>query len=67
LLHEKYALEAAITGLAQRVRKGGILLSADRFHAGWRRIVPLFELRRLFAKNGLHCIDLAEGVGGIRT
>jgi len=67
LLHENHALEAAVTGLAKRVKKGGILLAADRFHAGWRRVIPLSDLKLLFVKHGLRCIDLAEGLGGIRT
>jgi SAM-dependent methyltransferase len=67
LLHENSALEAAVAGLAQRVKKGGILLAADRFHDGWRRVIPHSELKRLFAKHGIRCIDLTEGVGGIKT
>jgi hypothetical protein len=67
LLHEKSVLEAAVAGLVQRVKKGGILLAADRFHAGWRRVVPLSELKLLFTKHGIRCIGLAEGIGGIRT
>lgn len=67
LLHEVNALEAAVKGLAQRVKKEGILLAADRFHAGWRRKIPLTELKLLFEKHGLRLINLPEGVGGIRT
>jgi len=67
LLHEFNALEAAVKGLAQRVKKEGILLAADRFHAGWRRVIPSAELKLLFAKHGLRLINLPEGIGGIRT
>jgi len=67
LLHKKDVLEAAVKGLVRRVKKGGILLAADRFHAGWRRVIPLTELKRLLEKHGIGTIDLPEGVGGIRT
>lgn len=67
LLNEHNALETAVKGLAQRVKKEGILLAADRFHAGWRRVIPFAELKMLFEKHGLRLIDLAEGIGGIKT
>jgi len=67
LLHEHSHLEAAVKGLVRRVKKGGLLLAADRFHGGWRRVIPLDELRLLFVKHGIRLVDLPEGVGGIRT
>jgi len=67
LLCEKKALEAAVKGLVRRVKKGGILLAADRFHSGWRRVIPLTELKCIFEKQGILLLDLPEGVGGIRT
>lgn len=67
LLHEKSALEAAVSGLAQRIKKGGIILAADRFHGGWRRVTPLAGIQRLFEKQGMRPIDLPEGIGAIRS
>jgi hypothetical protein len=67
LLHEQSALDAAVGWLALRLKKGGILLAADRFHAGWRRVIPLAELKSLFVRHGIRCLELPEGVGGIRT
>jgi len=67
LLHEHARLEAAVKALVGRVTKGGLLLAADRFHDGWRRVVPLDELKLLFVKYGIRLVDLPEGVGGIRT
>jgi SAM-dependent methyltransferase len=67
LLHERWSLEASVRGLAQRVKSGGIILAADRFHAGWRKIIPLDELKLLFGKHGIRIMNLPEGVGGIRT
>jgi len=67
LLQERLSLETAVKGLAQRVKAKGIILAADRFHAGWRRVIPLTELKLLFEKHGIRLIDLPEGIGGIRT
>lgn len=66
LMHEISALETAVKGLVQRLKKEGILLAADRFHNGWRKKVPLTELKRIFEKHGLRLFDLPEGIGGIR-
>lgn len=67
LLHDSNALEAAVNGLVQRVKKGGILLAADRFHAGWRRVIPLEVIDKLLSRCGVRVMRLTEGVGGIRT
>jgi chemotaxis methyl-accepting protein methylase len=67
LLHEQSALDAAVKGLALRLKKGGILLAADRFHAGWRRVIPLNELKLLFVRHGVRLISSPEGISGIRT
>ncbi len=67
LLHEITALEAAVKGLAQRLKKGGIILAADRFHSGWRRVIPLSKLELLFVEHGIRLMELPEGIGGIRT
>lgn len=66
LLHERNALETAVQGLIRKVKKGGILLAADRFHGGWRRKIPLNELGLLCTQHGLRLLDLPEGIGGIR-
>jgi SAM-dependent methyltransferase len=67
LLYENNSLDAVIKGLAQRLKKGGILLAADRFHAGWRRVIPLNELKLLFVRHGVRLISSPEGISGIRT
>jgi len=66
LLHEPNALDEAVKGLAQRVKKGGILLAADKFHAGWRRSIPHDQLKSYLVKHGIRLMNLPEGIGGIR-
>lgn len=66
LLHEYIALETAIDGLVRRLKKGGILLAANRFHAGWHRITPPDQLKLFFVQHGIRLIEMPEGIGGIR-
>ena len=67
LLHEAAQLERAIGALASRLAPGGVLLAADRFHAGWRLRVPADRLRSLMRAHGLVPLEIAEGVGGWKT
>lgn len=66
LLHEQTALDTAIKGLVRRLKKGGILLAADRFHAGWRRVTPLDQLKLFFVQHGIRLFEMPEGIGGIK-
>ncbi|GFO53502.1 hypothetical protein GMSM_05090 [Geomonas sp. Red276] len=66
LLHEENELARAVHGLAERVAPGGVLLAADRFHAGWRRQVPLEMLKGMLVKEGLELMEVKEGIGGRR-
>jgi len=64
LLHDPAELERAIGALAARLAPGGVLLAADRFHAGWRLRVPADKLRSLMQEHGLVPLEIGEGVGG---
>ena len=67
LLHEPEELARAIGGLASRLAPGGMLLAADRFHAGWRLRVPAGQLRALMQAHGLEPLEVPEGIGGIKS
>jgi SAM-dependent methyltransferase len=67
LLHEPAGLERAIGALASRLAPGGVLLAADRFHAGWRLQVPAKKLRALMRAHGLVPLEIDEGVAGQKT
>ncbi|WP_224983916.1 chemotaxis protein CheR [Geomonas agri] len=67
LLHEPADLAAAFAGLAARLAPGGLLLAADRFHAGWRLRVPRETLIAQMRSHGLDPIEVPEGVGGIKA
>uniref|UniRef100_C6E9K3 Chemotaxis protein CheR n=1 Tax=Geobacter sp. (strain M21) TaxID=443144 RepID=C6E9K3_GEOSM len=64
LLHDEAGLTAAFAGLAQRLLPGGVLLAADRFHAGWRMRVPAERLCALMEDYGLTPIEVPEGIAG---
>jgi len=67
LLHEPGELSAAVGSLASRLAPGGVLLAADRFHAGWRQRVPVQALRALMRENGLSPLEVPEGIAGEKT
>jgi SAM-dependent methyltransferase len=64
LLHEPEELACSVAALAFRLLPGGVLLAADRFHAGWRLRVPAEKLRHLMRKQGLEPLEVPEGVAG---
>ncbi|GFO67510.1 chemotaxis protein CheR [Geomonas limicola] len=64
LLHDAGGLAAAVAALAARLTPGGILLAADRFHAGWRLRVPPARLEDLLRDQGLKVREIEEGVAG---
>ena len=64
LLHAPDELASAMAGLASRLAPGGLLVAADRFHAGWRLRVPAGKLRELMQANGLTPLEVPEGIAG---
>ncbi|HEX8961147.1 MAG TPA: CheR family methyltransferase [Geobacteraceae bacterium] len=66
LLSGRTELEVTVRGLCGRLKGGGILLAADRFHAGWKRPAPDGLIRTLLAENGLQVLACDEGVAGRR-
>ncbi len=64
VLHGVEDLTKAVTALSARLRAGGILLAADRFHGGWRKLTPGWMLMELFRKCGLIATAFGEGVAG---
>lgn len=66
MLHYDDALKDVVRRLARSLERGGILLAADRFHAGWRKVVPATQLESLFCAEGLSLVQVGEGIGGIK-
>lgn len=64
LLHGPDELTAAFAGLSARLAPGGLLLAADRFHAGWRQRVTEADLVALMQVQGLTPVGVPEGIAG---
>ncbi len=67
MLHDRESVGRVVAGLAAGLEPGGILMAADRFHAGWRKLFPREQLAELFARCGLRLVAGGEGIAGIRT
>lgn len=67
MLHDRESVGKVVKRLAASLEPGGILMAADRFHAGWRKIFSREQLAGLFVRCGLRLVDGGEGVAGIRT
>jgi chemotaxis methyl-accepting protein methylase len=66
LLHEREQLVGTIGRLCARLKTGGILLAANRFHGGWKRLVPDQALRVMLSGNGLKVLTVDEGIAGMK-
>ena len=62
LLHDEEELRLATKSLADRLKPGGIMLVADRFHGGWGKKTPKERLIRLFLSHGLALTEIEEGI-----
>lgn len=65
LLHQKESLSAAMGALVAKLRVGGLLLTADHFHEGWRKKTQ-GEIVSLLKGYGLEIVEAGEGVSGVR-
>lgn len=65
-LHDSQVLRETMLILAGRLRPGGVLMAADRFHGGWKKLADEGMLRRILAECGLRILPVAEGVAGTR-
>jgi chemotaxis methyl-accepting protein methylase len=66
LLNERKNLAGTVGCLCARLKPGGILLAADRFHGGWKRATPADMLRKMLVGNGLELRTVDEGVAGVK-
>ena len=65
-LHDRRYLPETVARLARRLRRGGILLAANRFHGGWKKMLSDDALREIVAGCGLQMLSVSEGVAGVR-
>ncbi len=63
-IHDWQELRATVQRLAGRLRTGGLLMAANRFHGGWKRTVDDEILRSMLAECGVRVLPVEEGVAG---
>lgn len=61
-LHGNEMLTNAMAALTKRLKKGGLLLAADRFHGGWKKDSPPSLMKEIMERNGLMVRQLHEGL-----
>jgi chemotaxis methyl-accepting protein methylase len=66
MLHEKKRIEQVLFSLANRLKKKGLLLLADRFHAGWHRKTPHATVADLLVGAGLVSIESKDGQAAVK-
>ncbi len=66
LIHEKEYVDRVVGNLALMLAPGGLLLSADSFHGGWKQKCPQSVLRASFKLYGLKPVETGEGIGGLK-
>ena len=64
LLHESRQIAQVMAGLVRRLRPGGLILAADRFHEGWLKLTPRGVRETLLAGCGVRITATGEGIGG---
>ncbi|MBI1921473.1 MAG: class I SAM-dependent methyltransferase [Geobacter sp.] len=62
LLHLEEEIAATASALARRLKPGGIFLAADRFHGGWKKMVPQSMLAGLLERQGLRLVAIDDGI-----
>jgi chemotaxis methyl-accepting protein methylase len=61
-LHRREMLENAIAALSKRLKRGGVLLAADRFHAGWKKMSPPPLMEKIMGRSGLVVCHRSDGI-----
>lgn len=67
LLFERQAIAGVVALLTARLRPGGLLLAANRFHGGWQRTTPSATLAELLTERGLRVERAGEGLAAVRS
>jgi hypothetical protein len=65
--HTVADLERVASTLASRLREGGIILAADRFHGGWKKLAPDSLIQGAFMHSGLRVHQVSDGLVAQKT
>lgn len=67
ILHQQVHLQQVLLLFGSLLASGGLLLMADRFHGGWKKLVPEEALAGLLAGCGLKSDQAGEGLAAQKT
>ena len=59
--HNGDDLAAVVSSLDSRLENGGIIMVADKFHGGWKKLAPMSLLQGVFKQAGFLVYDIADG------
>ncbi len=65
--HTAADLERVVSALASRLREGGIILAADRFHGGWKKVAPAPLIQGAFRQAGLRVHRVTDSLFAEKT
>lgn len=65
-IHGVDQLATAVTSLAQRIKPGGILLAANRFHGGWKKEAPPEVVNGVLQQSGFRLHPIEDGIAAER-
>lgn len=66
IIHDSEIIRRIVSYLCSRLVPGGMLLAADHFHGGWKKIIPGEVLGDAFKASGLYVDEAGEGISGSR-
>lgn len=66
IINKSEEMGQIVGNLAALLKPGGVVLTADSFHGGWKRKCPHHEVRALFDSTRLAPFEAGEGIGGLR-
>lgn len=66
IINDLREVRRVVANLAALLAPGGILLTADSFHGGWKQKCPQSMLRALFLEFGLETFAAGEGAGALK-
>lgn len=66
IINQRIKLEQAVKNLSALLRPGGLLLTADSFHGGWKKNIPRETLGDVFSACGLLVETAGEGISGLK-
>ncbi len=66
IINQREEIFRVVGNLAALLRKGGLLLAADSFHGGWKKLIPGETLGDVFKTCGLSVQEAGEGICGMK-